>query len=287
MTSMTMTSASLSNLDEDRRKLWKETFCKGATDLELDLFIAVCARTGLNPENRQIWAIKQWDKSLGREVLRAQTSVDGFRVVAERSGKYAGQIGPFWCDQDGVWVDVWLKSHPPAAAKVGILKTDWKEPLWSIARWDSFAARDKAGNITNFWAKMPDLMLAKVAESHGLRRAFPNDLSGIYTKEEMDQAFEHEPENLEDHQKFKQAAQKVIEAAKEPKKEEPTRQAAIFQLTNKDMVDMAKKVLGKTLGGPDIDRALVLLNNRPWSKDSVISVLDAIKLEKEVYEAFQ
>lgn len=142
----------------------------------VEAFLSHCHRTGLDPIARQIYCIERGGK------WTTQISIDGARLVAERSKQYQGQTPTEWTADGVTWLQVWLSKDNPAAARVGVYRAGFQAPLYAVATWDAYNAGSP------IWKKMPALMLGKCAEMLALRKAFPQDLSGLYSAEEMDQA---------------------------------------------------------------------------------------------------
>lgn len=163
------------------------------TDEELFYFARVSQASGLDPAKREIYAIfrnvKQKDGNW-QQRMSIQTGIDGLRVVAERSGKYAGSKEPEF-DYDPeykIQVNVSGTNRTvPNKARVTVLKLIANKIIETTrsARWEEFYPGDTQGGM---WRKMPEVMLGKVAEAQALRAAFPNNTEGLYIEEEMQQA---------------------------------------------------------------------------------------------------
>ncbi len=165
-------STDLITFEPNKVALIKRTIAKDATDDELELFMHQCRRTGLDPLSRQIYFQKRRTKQ--GDQMTVLTAIDGYRLIADRTGLYAGNDDPIF-DDDITW------------AKVTVYKIvkGIRCPFTATARWDEYYPGDAQGFM---WKKMPHLMLGKCAEALALRKAFPAELSGIYVREEMEQA---------------------------------------------------------------------------------------------------
>jgi phage recombination protein Bet len=170
-----MTSSSLALWTPEQTQLIATTIAPGCSSDELRLFAYACQRTGLDPFSKQIYAIRR----SGRMTIQA--GIDGLRAIAERTGELDGSHTE-WCGDDGQWADVWISAKPPAAAKTTIWRKGSSHPFTGVARFADYNAGQ------GLWSKMPAAMIAKCSEALALRKAFPANLSGVYSTDEMEQA---------------------------------------------------------------------------------------------------
>jgi phage recombination protein Bet len=195
-------------------QLLKDTVCEGSTDNEFKLFVNVCSRTGLNPFARQIHAVKRWNSKLGRNEMSIQTGIDGYRLIADRTGLYAGN------DDYKYNGDLTLYNHlqtgevHPITATSTVYKLiqGHRVPFTATAAWAHYypGKNDKGKEISFLWLKMPHVMLGKCAEALALRKAFPAELSGLYTDTEMAQAGNNKKYNHADEWQNKQPLKGLI-----------------------------------------------------------------------------
>lgn len=153
----------------------------------VEQFLSLCRQTGLNPLARQIYCIGRFSPKNGFE-WSIQTGIDGFRTAAERTGKYAGQDPVQWLTSDQKWVDVFLPGihgDHPLAARATVWRDGWTRPSIAVAEWTAYVQTTSKGEVVAMWKKQGAGQLAKCAEALAFRRAFPQDLSGVYTDDEM------------------------------------------------------------------------------------------------------
>jgi len=157
---------------DDQIELIKKTVCKNATDDELKLFLYTCKHAGLDPLLKQIYAIKRGN------AITFQTSIDGFRAIAERTGRYS----------PGEETKYAYSSSNELMSATAYVKKMTPDGTWhqvsSTAIFDEYA-QSYNGTLARFWSKFPHVMISKCAEANALRKAFPFELGSLRSSEEM------------------------------------------------------------------------------------------------------
>lgn len=156
--------------NDNQLQIISNTIAPGLSAQELCLFGHICNRTKLDPFAKQIYAMKHGGR------FTTIISIDGFRLIAERTGKYApGKDTEFLYD----------KNEKLVGAKVFVKKLS-QDGTWHEISATALLSEYSTGKAN--WVKMPHVMIEKCAEARALRRAFPADFSGLYGEEEMQQA---------------------------------------------------------------------------------------------------
>jgi phage recombination protein Bet len=159
---------------DEQIKILRDTVFKELSEPEMKFAVQVCNRTGLDPFVRQIHFVKRWNEKKGQNEIAIQTGIDGFRLQAQRTGEYAGSDDVVFDNED---------SPTKATVTVYRIVQGNRCAYTATARWKEFYPGDKQGFM---WKAKPCVMLGKCAEAQALRKAFPAELSGFYTPEEME-----------------------------------------------------------------------------------------------------
>jgi len=145
------------------------------TDMEVKIYIQKCKKYGVDAMDREIIPVKFGGK------ITFITTIALMRSLADQTGEYDGQEAPkFEYKENGS-----LLSCTKTVYRRG------RKPFSNTVFFDEYK-----GN-SPFWKNKPHIMLAKCAEVSVLRQAFPSALSGLYTKDEMPEVTQEEPQQAD------------------------------------------------------------------------------------------
>ncbi len=184
--------------------LIKRTVAADTTPDEFNMFVEIAKRAGLDPFRRQLYCLVYSKDNAEKRKVAFITGIDGFRAVAARNGDYRPDDAEAEFVFDDAAVDPETNPKGFVKATVKAFKRHGGEwhPVVGVAYWNEFAPLkeiwaeneqgrrrptgkfeiDKKGN----WYRMPHVMLGKCAEAQALRKGWPEDLSGLYSPEEME-----------------------------------------------------------------------------------------------------
>lgn len=152
--------------DQEVLKAVRDSVAAGASPAEFRMFVELAKGTGLNPFKKELWFIKAGGRA------QIMTGINGFLAIANNHPAFDGMIVEVDDDQN------------PKKATAFVYRKDRRYPAVGVALMKEY------GKATPIWKQMPRTMLTKVAKSIALREAFPQQMNGLYTAEEMPEDYQ-------------------------------------------------------------------------------------------------
>ena len=193
------------HLSQDQIELLRRTVAKGTSDDEFSLFLLICRKHKVDPFIGQIHCVMFNVTKHHKEKRPTQDGkgeievwmpgqqmviimgINGYRSIAARNHKDFGG-----CDEPE-FVMSFLKTPAgktiPEKCTIKLWKKGLEHPVVATVYWDEFAPKDLNDSRADFWNRMPKHKLALCAESHAIRKGYP-DLANIYTEDEMEQTLQ-------------------------------------------------------------------------------------------------
>jgi phage recombination protein bet len=186
-----------------------------ANDEELAYFIATCKERNLNPFTKEVYFIKY-----GTNPAQVVVSKDAFMKRAEQNPNFDGfEAGIVVETAEGEIKHITGTIHSKNDELLGgwakVYRKDRSYPI-------EVDADFKAYNTgKSMWSKMPALMIRKVALVSAMREAFSENVGGLYTADEMEQAqpIDVTPKETRDEVMKRKQAQIEQMKQEQPKKE--------------------------------------------------------------------
>lgn len=166
----------------------------GARPESLVLYMNYCRARKLDPMKKpaHIVPMSVKDAQTGKYEWRdvVMPGIYEYRTTAARTGRYAGQDDVVFGEDIELDGNIYGRGGQivPLFAKVTVYRIveGIRCPFTGTAYFTETCATKKDGGLNAMWSKRPRGQLAKCAEADALRKAFPDELGGEMTIEEME-----------------------------------------------------------------------------------------------------
>jgi phage recombination protein Bet len=166
------------SFSDEQIRIITDMYAKDATPAELEIFMHIARSRGLDPIQRQLVFIKRWSNKEKRNICTPQTTIDGLRLLSERTGNYApGRKTEFEYDAEG-------RLFSATAFVMKHVRGTWFE-VPGTTLWSEFGPPNIDAPEAFMWKKMSHHMLSKTSEAVAIRKAFPAESGNLYTDDEI------------------------------------------------------------------------------------------------------